>query len=501
MRHRRHLLGLLTAVALAAACSQPHLVFPTTTDSATTVPSSATSAPLSTTTVAATTSAPEVLGLGDPYFPDLGNPGYDVEHYLVDLSVDPVANTLSGEVTITADATISLSAFDLDLVGLTVDSVAVDSIPATFRRHGAKLEIAPEAVLPSGEEFSVIVSYHGTPDPLSTIGFPLGWVQTGSLTYVMAEPDAARTWLPSNDYPADKAAFTFRITAPEGNVAAANGTLTQVIAGPEENTFVWEMPQPMATYLATVVVGDLVRLERPGPGGVLLRDYLPPDLSANLPSPLARTGDMMEYFESLFGLYPFAEYGHVVVPGVPGALEDQTLCLFGRELLTMASGSTSSGVEIEDIVAHELAHQWFGNSVTPTTWKDIWLNEGFATYSQWLWVREDRGAKAFRTEIADAYAYLSSYAHVPPGSPGSGAQLFDDSVYLRGGLTLYALQAEVGDDKVRRILRTYLDRFALGNASTPDFVAVAEEISGLDLGELFEAWLYAPTLPALPEAP
>jgi aminopeptidase N len=505
MRSCRHALCLLAAANLFAACSAGHAAFGPRDLSTTAASSASTSTTFSASTTASDTTTtatePAAAGVGDLYFPDLGNPGYDVEHYLVDLSVDPLANTLAGEVTITATATTTLAGFDLDLKGLTVDSVAVDSAPATFTRQDAELIVDLPAAVPSGEEFAVTVAYHGTPRPLLTIGFPSGWVQAGALTFVVAEPDGARTWLPSNDHPSDKAAFTFRITVPEGNEVAANGTLAQVVQGEGTDTFVWEMPEPMATYLATVVVGGLVRLERPGPGGVLLRDYLPPDLASDVPLPLSRTGDMLEYFSSVFGPYPFAEYGHVVVPDMTAALEDQTLCVFGRGLLDIASGTTAFGVRIEDIVAHELAHQWFGNSVTPDTWKDIWLNEGFATYAQWLWVRADRGAEAFRSELADAYAYLSSNAHVPPGDPGSAARLFDDSVYLRGGLTLYALEVEIGDDMTLQVLRTYLDRYAFGNASTEDFIAVAEEVSGQDLEGLFEAWLYGPVVPAFPEAP
>jgi aminopeptidase N len=501
MRRYRHPLCLVAVVIVLAACSQGHPASPPGDSTTTPPPSAATSTTLLVSTTLGTTAPLSSVGLGDPYFPDLGNVGYDVEHYLVELSVDPVANTLAGEVTITATATATLTGFSLDLIGLTVDSVAVDSTPAAFTRQDAELTVDPATAVPSGEDFSVTVAYHGTPEPLLTVGFPLGWVQAGALTYVIAEPDATRTWLPSNDHPSDKAAFTFRITASEGNTVAANGTLTQIIPGAGVNTFVWEMPQPMATYLATVVVGNLVRLERPGPDGVLLRDYLPPDLSTGPPPPFARTGEMMEYFSSILGPYPFAEYGHVVVPGISSALEDQTMCVFGRELLAIATANTAFGIEIEDIVAHELSHQWFGDSVTPGTWKDIWLNEGFATYAQWLWVRQDRGIEAFRAEVTDAYSYLSANAHVTPGDPGSAARLFDESVYLRGGLTLYALEVEIGDELVLRVLRTYLDRYAFGNVSTRDFIAVAQEVSGRDLGGLFEAWLYAAAVPSFPEIP
>ena len=139
-----------------------------------------------------------------------------------------------------------------------------------------------ECVIPAGEAFTTSVVYHGTPELLYTIGFPLGWVDAGDITFVVAEPDAARTWFPANDHPADKAAFTFRVTVPAGLTVAANGTLVDTIENGGTTTFVWDLPQPMATYLATVVIGDLVRLDRVSPNGVPLRDYLPAGIKGHL---------------------------------------------------------------------------------------------------------------------------------------------------------------------------------------------------------------------------
>ena len=363
----------------------------TTTGAAATTTSTGTTAVVPTTITTATTAALVARGpgLGDPYFPDLGNPGYDVTHYLVDLAVDPIGNTLAGEVVITAAATADLDRFDLDLVGLTVDAVTVDGSPAAFDREGGELIISPVPLVPAGEEFAVTVAYHGTPEPLTTVGFPAGWEQAGGITYVVAEPDGARTWLPCNDHPSDKAAFTFRITVPEGNTVAANGTLTAAPAGAAATTFVWDMPQPMATYLATVVVGDLTRVERGTVGDVLLRDYLPADLVDDPPALLDRVGEMIAFFAGRFGPYPFAEYGHAILP-VAEALEDQTLCLLGW------GDRLDSGDYDEGIVSHELSHQWFGDSVTPATWQDIWLNEGFATFAQWLWLEHHAGPGRLR---------------------------------------------------------------------------------------------------------
>jgi len=503
---------LLALLVWGASCSDDEpgvwttstIGSPTSAVPAATAPTVTAPVPTVTTTTVAdvtSTSSPPgaAIGLGDPYFPDLGNPGYDVEHYLVELAVDPVANTLAGRVVITAAATADLDALRLDLLGLTVDRTVVDGTDAPSTRQGPKLVIDPAGVIPAGETFTVAVGYHGTPATLNTLGFPLGWVQVDGLTYVVAEPDGARTWLPCNDHPADKAAFTFRITAPEGQTVAANGSLVEVLPGPDGNTFVWDMPQPMATYLATVLVGDLARVEWGTAAGVLVRDYLPADLADDPPSPLPRVGEMVEFFVDLLGPYPFAEYGHAVVPGLRGALENQTLCVFGREALLTIFDSPPRGPGSEAVVAHELAHQWFGNSVTPATWQDIWLNEGFATFAQWLWVEHDRGAAAYRREVAGSHAWLATGAHPLPGDPGSsGEEMFHHSVYLRGGLTLAALRVEVGDETTRQILRTWAARFAYGNATTADFIALAEELSGHDLDSLFRAWLLEPTLPPLP---
>lgn len=507
---RFRLTTLLYVIVLAAsACSDDgDIVWTTTLPSTTstveattsTTSTTSTTGPVDTTTTEpATTIAGDPSGIGDPYFPELGNPGYDVEHYLIDLVVDPVANTLAGEVVITAAATDDLDRFHLDLFGLTVDAVTVDGGDAGFARQGAELVIDPAGVLPAGEGFSVTVEYHGVPESLFTIGWPVGWVHKDGVTYVVAEPDGARTWLPCNDHPSDKAAFTFRITAPEGNTVAANGTLVEVLEGNGENTFVWEMPQPMASYLATVVVGDLVRVERGTAAGVLLRDYVPADLAGDPPDPLTRVGEMVEFFVGLFGPYPFAEYGHALVPGLPGALEDQTLCVFGRGALETLFDANPYGPSSEEVVAHELAHQWFGDSVSPTTWQDVWLNEGFATFGQWLWVEDSEGPAAYREEVAGSYAFVAEGPHPVPGDPGpDGEDMFHDSVYLRGGLTLHALRIEVGDQATWEILRVWAERYAYGNATTADFIGLAEELTGRDLDALFQAWLFDPTMPALP---
>ena len=485
---------LVTLALTAGACSGGTTVttvdaIPAATTTSTTLPAPSTTDIDTATTIA---DSPLGSGLGDPYFPGLGNSGYDVDHYLIELTVDPAINRISGTTTIEATATESGDSFSLDFVGLTIESVAVDDQPAPHQREGADdSELRINEDLVAGEAFTVAVAYSGTPVPdfNTDIGFPAGWLTNDQGTYVAAQPAGARTWFPCNDHPADKAAFTFVMTVPQGMTAVANGTLTGTTEGPGIETFVWEMADPMATYLATVVVAPLGRIEHPPVNGIVLRDYLPPRLMDDIPESFTKTGEMIEVFADLFGSYPFDRYGHVVVSGYPAALETQTMTLFGDDWFRSPF--------TEFVVAHELAHQWFGDSVSPATWRDIWLNEGFATYAELLWVEHLYGPVAMQAEAASRYDDLTRVPHALTGDPRPDA-LLGISVYQRGGLTLHALRAEVGDEVFFEILRTWTERYGLGTASTADFMSLSEELSGTDLGALFDAWLFSAELPPLP---
>ena len=209
----------------------------------------------------------------------------------------------------------------------------------------------------------------------------------------MAEPDAAHSWFPTNDHPRDKATYTFRITVPEAVIAAANGTLVETVPTAEGATWVWEMNDPMAPYLATIVVGDFEIVEDKGStevAGVPVRNVLPAHLAAAPPVAVQRQGEMIVFLADLFGPYPFATYGIAVVDNFPAALENQTLSVFG-------AGLESN----EGVIIHELAHQWFGDGVSTNTWEDIWLNEGFASYAEWLWLEEQEGPEFLAVGISD----------------------------------------------------------------------------------------------------
>ncbi len=513
LRRMRRTSPLAVAIAFAiAACANAAGTDPPTTTAGSTV-SPSVSAPLTTaapttpettthsgssTTSAGVPDGPDVAsatGLGDSRYPELGNVGIDVDHYIIELRFDPGDGSIDAVATVEATATDDLEVFSLDFIGYDVSAVTVDGAAAAISRTDTKLVVAPATAIPTGEGFSVAVAYTGTPQPFQPEGMPfqMGWMSgPRGEQFVAAEPDAARTWFPGNDHPVDKATFTFRVTVPDPLMAVANGVLTDTVEDGDDITRVFEMDQPMPTYLATVVIGDYTVVDDPdstGVGGVPIRNLLPPGLTLDPPPRLDLQGEMMAFMVDRFGPYPFDLYGIAVVPGFPAALENSTLSLFGDRIVA------SIGF-FEAVLVHELAHQWFGNHVTLGDWGDIWLNEGFATYAEWLWIEERDGPEALRVKVEEQHANMSLLGLPPPGNPPAD-DLFNASVYITGGLTLHALRLEIGDDAFFETLRTYLERFAYGTAYTADFIAVAEEMAGRDLTDLFDAWLYGDEVPDL----
>ena len=324
---------------------------------------------------------PGAEGAGDPYYPELGGGGYDVEHYALDVDVDMDAEAIVGLATITALATQDLSAFNLDLAGLEVDEVTVDGVAADFTHEGRELTITPAEPIAEGDSFEVVIDYGGEPRPYaepSLGGAGIGWNFGDEYVYTASETSGAATWYPVNDHPSDKATYTLRITVPQPYVVAANGVLTETIESGDEVTYVWEMAQPMASYLGTVNIDTFEVQEYEAENGVRIRNYFPDTFADRAERVFADQDEMLVFFSDVFGDYPFDAYGAVLTRARLGfALETQTMSLFSASVAMGAGGGA------ETVIAHELAHQWFGNSVTPTTWRDIWHNEGFATYASW----------------------------------------------------------------------------------------------------------------------
>jgi aminopeptidase N len=429
--------------------------------------------------------APGSAGLGDPFFPLAGNGGYDVADYALELGYDPAARHLDGTATIRATATQDLSRFDLDLRGFEVARLLVDGRAASFERDGQELVVTPQHALRAGRSFTVVVDYAGEPavvtDPDGSIE---GWVPTDDGAYVVGEPQGSPGWYPVNDNPQDKATYTFTVTVPDDLTVMANGVLVDRTSGGGRTTFVWREGLPMAPYLATATLGrfDLTQSELASglPVYVAVDPTLPPS------HVLDKLPEMVDFFASVYGPYPFDAVGAVVddAKNVGYPLETQTKPVFDR-------------APDEATLAHELSHMWYGDSVTLTRWPDIWLHSAFGTWSAWLW-SEHSGRKSAHKYFQTLYntpARDTEFWAPAPADLGSPVELFDQTVYDRGAMALQALREKVGDDPFFRIMRDWAAEHRYGNVTTAQFVALAERDSGTDLGHFFDVWLHPPEKP------
>ena len=425
-------------------------------------------------------------GLGDPFFPDQGNGGYDVHAYHLRLRVHPDRDLLQGTVRIRATATEDLSNFSLDLRGLDVIGARVDGEPVPHSRAARKLTLEPPPIV-AGQQFTAVVRYHGRPRPIiDRDGSREGWINTDDGSVVVAEPRGAPTWFPVNDALTDKATFEFKLTVPRPLKAIANGSLVKHVRRGQRSIWRWSAREPMAPYLATVASGRF-RLHRGNEAGIRALTAIDPRLWPQSRAPLRKTGRILTLFQALFGPYPFEVTGAIVdrAPAIGYALETQTRPIYDRR-------------PRPTLIAHELAHQWFGDSVGLTTWPEIWLNEGFATWAQWRWAEQTGGPTTAErlARLSATPASANGFWNPPPAAiPGPG-ELFSDSVYVRGAMALEVLRQRVGESAFVAILREWTAAHAYGNATIPEFIALAEARSGQELGPLFDAWLYQPGKPA-----
>jgi aminopeptidase N len=430
-------------------------------------------------------------GVGDAYFPNYGNGGYDVQHYDLDLRYAPGPNHLRGTATIQADATQDLSCFNLDLVGMAVHEVTVAGQPATFSRSAHELKITPPAPLGSGDAFVVVVDYEGTPHtfPVPGITQKAGFVPTRDGAIVAGEPEVAAGWFPVNDHPTDRATYTFRVTVPSGYDVVANGLRQSKTPHDGRTTHVWVANDPMASYLATVDIGDWRMRFRRTDSGLPVIDAVDPDMLADSRAALRREPEILSFLESQFGPYPFETVGAIVTDSrkLGFALETQTRPIYPPDAFP------GPGIYY---VVHELAHQWFGDLVSVDRWQDIWLNEGFATYAEWLWT-EHRGFDTTQQTFLDEFRAIprrSSFWEVVIGDPGV-KNLFHGAVYERGAMTLQALRNQIGTDAFFDVLHQWVQDHAFGTGTTDAFIELAEQVSRQQLDDLFQTWLFEPHKP------
>lgn len=451
---------------------------------------------------------PGAAGVGDRLFPALGNGGYDVVDYDLHLTYprkDP-QQQVTGDVTISAVATQDLSRFNLDFGGDAVGAVTVNGRPAAFDRTGDELVVTPSRALPDNRPFTVRVGGFATTPPASNLEAPAGLTATADGTVIAGQPASAHKVFPSNDHPRDKATYTITLTAPAGWTATANGVHVETRTHGDQVSWTYRERHPMASELVQASVGDFVVHRRPPVNGVTMRDVVSRRLADDV-LPVIDEADLMRWAEGRLGRYPFDSYGALFTDADLGfVLETQTLTLFPGYL------PSRPAYILRPIMAHELAHQWFGNSVSPNEWSDVWLNEGHATWYEMQYADEHGHLEGwtghptlegyFKSRYADGDNMRAAYGPVAqPLRADTMWDLFNPNVYEGGALALYALQQKIGAVRFAQLQRAWVTVHRDRSASTGDFVRLASAVADQDLTSFLHDWLYGTKTPPMPGHP
>jgi aminopeptidase N len=425
----------------------------------------------------------------DSYLPRHGNGGYRVRHYDLDLDYRINTNRLDGNAVITAVASHGLTRFTLDLSGLRAVRVLVDGRLADHDHSTGKLRIKPAVPIAADTEFRVDIRYGGRPRPVSGPWGDIGWDELEDGVLVASQPIGAPSWFPCNDHPADKATYRITMTTGPAYTVVATGELVSRTRIAGRTQWVYERHEPTSTYLVSIQIGRYSEIAMASTS-VPQRAVVPARCRRLFSIDFGRHDLIMETLQRYFGSYPFANYCVVVTDdALDDPIEAQGMSIFGSNHL--------DGLRThERLVAHELAHQWFGNSLTVADWRHIWLNEGFATYAEWLWSEASGGPTAdgqARIWYRRLRALPANLRLVDPGV----SHMFDERLYKRGGLALHALRRHIGDAPFFALLRGWVAEHRHRTVTTEVFTATAERYAGRDLGDFFTTWLVAPAVPPM----
>jgi aminopeptidase N len=427
---------------------------------------------------------------GDDYLPGHGDPAFAVRHYDLAVTYTVHGNHLTARATLHCTALTRTDRVTLDLRGLKVQKLALDGARAHYTHRAGRLVVRPPAALAAGQDFALTVTYAGNPLPVRGVDGEAGWEELTDGVIVAAQPHGASSWFPCNDRPSDKASYRIELTTATAYHVSANGNLVQRRRGASRTTWTFEQPEPMATYLATVQIGryeEQVLATSPVP----ILSVRPAGLAARVDDALARQAEMMTFFCGLFGPYPFGQYTVVVAEdALEIPVESQGLSTFGANHASTDWGN-------QRLVAHELAHQWFGNSLTLRSWRDIWLHEGFACYSEWLW-SEQAGSRTAAQHAAAHWARLSKLPQDLILTDPGACLMFDDRVYKRGALALHALRLHLGDAPFFELVRSWAEGNRHGTVTTGMFLSHVQDTAGRAAAMLLDPWLFTAPLPALP---
>jgi aminopeptidase N len=432
-------------------------------------------------------------GLGDPYYPQAGNSGYDVTKYQIMINWDPATQSITGTTTISAQATQQLNSFYFDLA-LQTDKVTVNGVAAeSIARGFSDVYVKPTQPITPGSPFQVEIGYSGKPGEVRQGDVQPSLFTNGEWT-VAGEPESAAWWYPSNDHPSDPALMDVSIRVPAGMEAISVGQLESADAGKETdfNTWHWIARQPMATYVNFISIGQYELkqgIERGLPYVYAVSEQLSPEDRKKVFAALVSSGERIRTLETMFGPYPFSELGGIVPVHqlLFGGLETQTRPIYD------AKSILNAGFE-SGLLDHELAHMWFGDNVTVRQWNDIFISEGYASWAQWG-ARERRGGRSANDSLNRAYERFAdndNFWKITMIDP-SRAHLFD-AVYVRGPMALQALRNVIGDEAFFKLAKDWGQR--PGSRTLEDWMAAAQSYTTVDLGPFFRAWIYSPTAPA-----